>query len=371
MLLDGSTSGLTGINGDLNQMPRNYPKGKRKSVKPPKFKKGSGDTESPNRYLLNMLLSASPYYVSGSFLAERLKMSRVGVWSRIDKLRKVGLSIEAAQNRGYRLAGEPKQLNIHLLEAWLSECFQPCKIFLKETTDSTNNQAERILANGNPGPFAVLANTQSQGKGRLGRSWHSPKGGNIYLSVAFRPDVDLIKLRSFTLWQGIKICQLLREITDNSDLSVKWPNDLLHSNLKFGGMLTEASIDCERVKTLIFGFGLNLNASCKKFPKDIIKQSTSLDSIYGERLRIHEITAKIIKTIFLAYDDCLQGRVEKDLISEWEKVDALNEKKIKISLGNERIVGKACGIDADGGLKVKLRNGREKIVRAGDVTLGK
>ncbi|MEC7543604.1 MAG: HTH domain-containing protein, partial [Verrucomicrobiota bacterium] len=145
-----------------------------------------------------MLLSASPYYLSGSLLAERLKMSRVGVWSRIDKLRKVGLCIEAAQNRGYRLAGEPNQLNIHLLEAWLSENAQPCKVFLRESTDSTNSEAERLLANGNPAPFAVLANTQTQGRGRLGRSWHSPRDGNLYLSVAFRPDVDLIKLRSFT-----------------------------------------------------------------------------------------------------------------------------------------------------------------------------
>ena len=109
-----------------------------------------------------MLLSASPYYVSGSLLAERLKMSRVGVWSRIDKLRKVGLSIEAAQNRGYRLAGEPKQLNIHLLEAWLSEC-HPCKIFLKETTDSTNNQAERILCKWASGPICSVSQHAKSG----------------------------------------------------------------------------------------------------------------------------------------------------------------------------------------------------------------
>ena len=352
-------------------MPKNYPKGKRKSVKPSSLRIGKGAKESPNIFLLKMLLSASPYYVSGSLLAERLKMSRVGVWSRIDKLRKVGLCIEAAQNRGYRLAGEPNQLNIHLLEAWLSENAQPCKVFLRESTDSTNSEAERLLANGNPAPFAVLANTQTQGRGRLGRSWHSPRDGNLYLSVAFRPDVDLIKLRSFTLWQGIRICQLLGKVTENSKLSVKWPNDLFHQNLKFGGMLTEASIDCERVKSLIFGFGLNLNASCKKFPKDLKEQATSLDEINGASIRIHEITAKIIKTVFSAYNDCLAGRVEKNLVAEWDKVDALAGKNIRITQGGDVIRGKACGIDADGGLKIKLRNGRLKTVRAGDVTLGK
>ena len=168
-------------------MPK-YPPGKRKNVIPQKSKARKSKTENPSSYVLRMLLGASPYYVSGSMLAQKLKMSRVGVWSRINKLRQAGLSIEASQNRGYRLADEPDLLNLPLIEAWMKECRKNCKVFVYDELDSTNSEAERLLANGEKAPFAVLANTQAKGRGRLGRNWHSPKGGNLYLSLAFRPN---------------------------------------------------------------------------------------------------------------------------------------------------------------------------------------
>ena len=98
-------------------------------------------------------------------MAQKLKMSRVGVWSRVDKLRKAGLSIDASQNRGYRLVAEPNLLNQPLLEAWLKECRKSCKVFVHDEVDSTNSEAERLLANGEKAPFAVLANTQRKGRG--------------------------------------------------------------------------------------------------------------------------------------------------------------------------------------------------------------
>ena len=248
-----------------------------------------------------MLLSASPYYVSGSMMAQKLKMSRVGVWSRVDKLRKAGLSIDASQNRGYRLVAEPNLLNQPLLEAWLKECRESCKVFVHDELDSTNSEAERLLANGEKAPFAVLANMQRKGRGRLGRNWHSPKGGNLYLSMAFRPDVELIKLRSFTLWQGLKIAMLLRSLTGIEGISVKWPNDLVFEQKKIGGMLTEASIDCERVRSLVFGLGLNVNCPKSRFPASLAKIATSIESVSEQTFRIHEFAAKIIKTTLDAY----------------------------------------------------------------------
>lgn len=316
-----------------------------------------------------MLLGASPYYVSGSMLAQKLKMSRVGVWSRINKLRQAGLSIEASQNRGYRLADEPDLLNLPLIEAWMKECRKNCKVFVYDELDSTNSEAERLLANGEKAPFAVLANTQAKGRGRLGRNWHSPKGGNLYLSLAFRPNVDLIKLRSFTLWQGLQIASLLRSLTGIEKASVKWPNDLVHEGKKFGGMLTEASIDCERVRSLIFGIGINVNCPQSRFPTSLSKIATSLEALKGESFRIHEIAAKVIRTSLEAYQACLKGGIEQNLLAKWDDFDALCGEKIQVSMGKEMIIGKALGIDPACGLKVKLRNGRIRTVHAGEVTL--
>ena len=225
--------------------------------------------------------------MSGSILAQRLKMSRVGVWSRIAKLREAGLSIEASQNRGYRLAAEPDKFNQSLLEAWIHEEKTKCKIFVQNSIDSTNSEAEKLLANGEKGPFAVIANEQKKGRGRLGRSWYSPQSGNIHLSMA------------------------------------------------------------------------------------LSNSASSLHDLAGRTFRVHEITAKIIKVVLAAYKQCIQGLSESELEAKWENMDALFEKKVEIRIGKETLTGKAVGIDANGALKLKAKNGRIRLIHSGEVTVKK
>ena len=347
-----------------------FPPGQRKSVRPSSKIKGA-IADDPSSLLLRMLLSASPYYVSGSIIAERLKMSRVGVWARITKLREAGLLIEASQNRGYRLSAEPKKCNKSLLEAWLKQLRTTCKIFVYDTIDSTNSEAERILANGEKEPFAVISNHQSSGRGRLGRKWYSPKTGNINISVGFRPNINLIKLRTFTLWQGTYIAELLRSFTANNSISIKWPNDLVVNEKKLAGMLTEASIDSDQVKTLIFGIGINLNSSTKRFPKSLSKTSTSIKDLTEQNQRIHELSAQLIKTILLSYNKCIEGYSEKEIFSKWENLDALYNRNVEVSNGNDKFKGRAIGIDSEGSLKIKSRNGRIKLVKSGEVSVSK
>jgi len=345
-----------------------YPPGQRKSVKPPTAKKKNLN-ENPSSFLLRLLLSASPYYISGSILAEKLGMSRVGVWARIAKLRKEGLSIEASQNRGYRLAAESDKFNQFLLEAWLHKVKVKCNIFVFPSLDSTNSEAERMLANGEKAPFAVIANQQYAGRGRLGRSWHSPQYGNINLSIALRPNINLIKLRTFTLWQGMCLAKLLQTHTGNEEINVKWPNDLVIKGKKIGGMLTEASIDSEHVRSMVLGIGINVNSKSSHFPKNISKMSTSLHDINGQIYRIHELTSKIIKTVLSSYQKSLDGISKKDLLEKWNQLDALNEKNVEIKIGKETTRGKAIGIDENGAIKIKLRNGRIKHLNSGDLTV--
>ena len=347
-----------------------YPSGLRKNIRPPGGKIKSL-SEDPSSFVLRLLLSASPYYVSGSVLAQRLKMSRVGVWARISKLRHAGLSIEASQNRGYRLAAEPDKFNQHLLEAWLYQIKKKCKVFVFNAIDSTNSEAERLLANGETAPFAVVANYQQKGRGRLGRTWHSPKTGNLHLSIAFRPNVNLIKLRTFTLWQGICIARKLRNLTGNKDISVKWPNDLVVNGKKIGGMLTEASIDSERVRSLVFGIGININSITSHFPKSISTLSISLLDLVGQNFRVHEIAANFIGSILEGYKQCIEGLPNHELLKNWNELDALRDQKIQITIGKEKIIGRAIGIDENGAIKVKSRNGVVRLIHSGEVTLSK
>ena len=347
----------------------NYPKGQRKRISPRKIHVKSKKIQDPNSFVLRMLINAAPYYVSGSVLAEKLNMSRVGVWSRIDKLRKAGLTIEAAQNLGYRLAGEPNEFNLPLINAWMKENRKSCKIFAYDQIDSTNSEVERLLANNEKSPLAVLANQQLKGRGRLGRTWHSPKGGNLYLSFGFRPNVQAIRIRNFTLWQGIHICKFLCDYIGTDKIKVKWPNDLYYKEKKLAGMLAEASIDCERIKTLIFGLGLNVNIPTKRFPTSLSKGSVSLQNIAGGQIRLHELSAKIIKIVLQSFERSIDGSVQNELFEEWKDVDALYGKSIQIKTGKESLVGKSSGIDAEGNLQLKLRNGRIKNIHSGEITI--
>jgi BirA family biotin operon repressor/biotin-[acetyl-CoA-carboxylase] ligase len=346
-----------------------YPTGKKKIFYPKGKKNSPRKKLDPNLFVLSSLLQASPHYVSGNYLADRLKMSRVGVWSRVDKLRKAGLSIEASQNRGYRLAGEPDVLVRPLLEAWLRECKIDLPVHLLELSDSTNSEAERLLAMGHEAPFAVLSQKQTKGRGRMGKTWHSPKVGNLYLSIALRPNVELLKFRNFTLWQGISIGKFLRNHTGIENLLVKWPNDLIANNKKLGGMLTEASIDCDQVRSIVFGIGLNINSSPSDFPEEIKERSTSLKEISQLSWRMHEIAAKIIKVSLKASQECILGTADPLLMNEWQSMDFLSGRRVKIKNGKASYSGKADGIDPSGGLLIKLRNGRHKIAHAGEVSL--
>jgi BirA family biotin operon repressor/biotin-[acetyl-CoA-carboxylase] ligase len=346
-----------------------YPPGKKRQKKGQSRLASKSKTVDANSYLLQMLLQSAPFYVSGSLLAEKLSMTRVGVWSRIDKLRQLGISIEASQNRGYRIAGEPNLFNLPLLEAWMRTVGSDCKSIVHDQIDSTNSEAERRLADGEDTPFAVVANQQRIGRGRRGKAWHSPKGGNIYLSIGFSPNVTMIRLQTFTLWLGLKIAKFLRDFSGSNQILVKWPNDLLIGGKKLGGMLTEASIDCEHVKSLIFGLGINVNASTLSYPQSIRSQSISLENHTQQTFRLHEITAGLIKVILEGYSECLEGIESTKLTQEWSKYDALKGKKVQVTSGNETFHGVAKGIDASGSLRLKTRNSKVKIIHAGDVTL--
>ena len=326
---------------------------------------------NPSVFLLKMLLSAAPNYLSGSEIATALKMSRVGVWSRVNNLRKNGISIEATQNLGYRFAGEPNFIEENLINAWLEyiKCNQ-CLVDVREKVSSTNSEIEKSLPDRlSKVPIAIISNEQTNGKGRFTKKWSSPKGGNIYMSVGFKPNVDVIKLRYFTLLQGIEIARLLQKETNTEDVKIKWPNDIFLNGKKIGGMLTEASIDCENVNSLTFGFGLNVNNTPRLVQNHF--GVSSMKQELGTSFLLNEITAKIIKVTIKTYRKCILDNLSTSLFASWKQFDFLYKKQITLLSGKKEIQGIAYGIDDAGGLKLKLKNGRIKVFHAGEITVKK
>jgi len=323
------------------------------------------------RILVSAFMDAKDAFVSGSRLAERLGVSRPAIHAKLEKLKERGYAFEAVRNRGYRLTGHPEILEPALLRYHLDQLDCAIEPLYFPVIDSTNTEAERQQADGRPSPFAALSSCQTKGRGRLGRPWHSASADNLYLSVCFTPDIPPQQLQHFTLWAGIHICRQLQTLVPGGELKVKWPNDLHCGGRKFAGMLTEARMDADRIRTIVFGIGVNVNGNPNDFPPELRSTATSLHAVGGSELPLNEVTAHLIAAVEQAYEGCIRGQTEERLVDAWPPLDALAGKPVTALRNGHEISGVAAGIDATGALLLQAPDGARATIRAGDVTLKK
>jgi BirA family biotin operon repressor/biotin-[acetyl-CoA-carboxylase] ligase len=320
--------------------------------------------------ILKELLSAQGDFVSGSRLAESLGISRVAIWSHMEKLRSQGFDFEAIRSKGYRLAERPNTLNGALISASLPRAAEALKIVLREEIDSTNSEAERLLANDEPAPFLILAKLQTQGRGRFGRVWHSSENGNLYASFAFRPEISPARLSTFTLWMGINICECVNAFF-RVQSNIKWPNDIHISGKKVAGILTEARMDADQTRDLVLGIGLNINGRAEDWPEELQTIATSIRQETGSQQDANRFTAALAGRVMLAYEQFVSDSYRGPLKEKWASYDALEGRNVSLFQGEAKIEGKACGIDPHGALIVERLDGSRIQVRAGEVTLEK
>lgn len=320
--------------------------------------------------ILRELIAHEPGYVSGAAIAEKLGISRVSVWQHMEKLRKEGFSFQAARARGYRIASRPEMLHQSLIEANLPARAHRLPFTILDSTDSTNDEAARQLAAGREAPFAVFARQQSRGRGRLGRVWHSDATGSLLVSFAFRPHLPPGRMQTFTLWMGVSICEL---ITNFSSITpgLKWPNDILFNGRKAGGMLTEARVDADEIRDLVFGLGLNVNSPTAAWPGDLARRAISLAEEASAPLDLNRFTAALLSRVRLAYDQFLAGDHVAVFPELWHRYDVLRGRSVTVLQGDRRFPGVAAGIDDEGSLLVRPPGGRLQRFHAGEVTLEK
>ena len=325
--------------------------------------------QQPDVFILRSLLEASPSFLSGSKLADALGISRVGVWARLEKLREDGFEVEAVRHRGYRLIREPETLNENLVRAYLEVAGCNLDISVFHELDSTNTEAERLLAQRRQTPFAVLAREQSAGRGRLGRVWHSPGEGNLYASLAFRPNLPPAQMQMITLWLGVQVCHYV-SVRLGLPLKIKWPNDLTADGRKVAGMLTEARVDADRTRDLVFGLGMNINGRCDLWPSEVSAVATSLSQLNGSPLRINKVAAELLETVLRAYEAYVNGSYRAEFAPLWERYDALRGRTVRATKGHAPLGGVASGIDEQGNLRLLQPDGSMQLVHAGEVSIG-
>ncbi len=320
--------------------------------------------------ILRELLAQEPGWVSGTALAAKLGISRVAIWQHMEKLRAAGFEFEAQRSRGYRIAARPGTLHPQLIETQLRVRPKGFSLLVLDEVDSTNDEAARQLAADRPTPFAILARRQTRGRGRLGRAWHSESPANLYASFAFRPRVAPERMQTFTLWMGLNLCELLANFA-NVTPGLKWPNDILFNGRKAGGMLTEARIDADQIRDLVFGLGLNVNVPAGGWPADLARRAVSLAEVTGADLDLNRLAAALVGRVLLAYQTFVDGEHLGLFADLWHKYDVLRGRPIALLEGGRRHSGTVTGLDDDGALLLRDAQGKVLRFRAGEVTIEK
>ena len=320
--------------------------------------------------ILNALRAAGDGAVSGADLSQKLHVSRAAVWARVEDLRSLGYDIEASPHRGYRLLSAPDVLHADDLISRLGKTRvigRDIRVF-QETT-STNDVIEKLARDGVEEGAVVFAESQTRGRGRLGRKWTSPAKGGLWFSVLLRPGLRLQETTRLTVASATA---LRRAIESQTGLKpeIKWPNDILIRGKKVAGILTELSAELDRVKYVVLGIGVDVNLSPGDFPSDLRKVTTSLNAELGRPVSRSELAVAILRELDRDYGRIASGQFEA-VADEWEEHGTTIGQEVVIRTGDRRIRGRAESLGEDGALLLRTEHGHLERIVGGDVTLEK
>jgi BirA family biotin operon repressor/biotin-[acetyl-CoA-carboxylase] ligase len=315
-------------------------------------------------------LRANPDGVSGAQLAEQLAISRAAIWARIEELRQAGYQIEAGPHFGYRLVSSPDALHSDDLLARLGKTKvvgRDIRVF--EETTSTNDVIEKLARDGVKEGVVVFAESQTKGRGRLGRKWMSPTHKGLWFSVLLRPELSPQETTQLTVASATAVRRAIKTVTGLS-AEIKWPNDLLIGGKKVVGILTEMSAEVDRVRHVILGVGVDVNQDAAEFPPELQKVATSLKAEAGEAICRAELATEILRELDVDYARICGGKFSQ-VADEWETGCLTIGKNVSVQMGARLIRGCAEALDDDGALLVRTEHGHLERVIGGDVTLEK
>lgn len=317
--------------------------------------------------VFSALREAGESGVSGERLAGALGLSRASVWKAIATLRDEGCRIDAVSGHGYRLVSVADVLRAELVTSWLTTSRLGRSIRCFERVDSTMDAAAERARAGDPEGVVIVAETQTAGRGRRGRAWHSPTRLNLYCSVLLRPRLAPHEVGPITLVAGVALARAVVEVSGLRPL-LKWPNDLYFGQRKVAGILTELSAEMDRVHHVVIGVGLNVNASRADFAPELKGRATSLALESGagpyERARV---LATFLNHLEPAYDRFVAGGLEP-FLPEIEAASAVRGRRVSVDLGHRRVEGIAGSVALDGALTVELADGERMDLHSGEIT---
>ncbi len=309
---------------------------------------------------------------SGESLSDDLGVTRAQIWKHVQTLRARGYEISGEAGGGYRLQATPDRLFPEEIAAGLETRWLGQRIEYSDVVDSTNRVAFELGREGAPEGTAVIAEQQTSGRGRLGRSFFSPAHLNLYTSILLRPTISTADAPTLIHAAAIGCADAIAaEVDDPSDVEIKWPNDVLLCGRKTSGILMEINAEATQVAFAVLGIGVNLNVAREDLPEEFRHLATSLRSHRGRRLDRVAFTQRLYCTL----EEVLEAHSAGGFAAIRERYEArfrMPGKRVRVrGTGGDEITGVVTGIASDGALLIDRDGGENVKVIAGDVTLAK
>lgn len=294
--------------------------------------------------------------LSGQALAARFSVSRTAVWKAVNELKAQGYRIDSAPNRGYQLAGDDDRLSASAIAQWLEETIP---VYAYDTVDSTLNEAKRLIPDGGAKRFLIVADSQTAGRGRRGRTFYSPPGTGLYLTLAMPMQFTVDAAPSITAYAAVCVCKAVEALTGKQG-RIKWVNDVFLGGKKICGILTEASTSLESglIESVIIGIGINV------VPHAVPEELREIVGFVDPGVPVRNRLAAAVANELLQFE-----KNRHSFLNDYRARSLTIGRRVRCAVGNETFEATAVGIDPLGGLIVQPDGGPQRTLHSGEAKL--
>ena len=317
--------------------------------------------------IINLLKSNENSFISGQKISEELGITRAAIWKYMNQIKEEGYEIVSVSRKGYMLINSPDLLTSNEIKNNLNTEFIGKNIIHFDSINSTNIKAKELAELGEIEGSIVISEEQTMGRGRLGRSWLSPKHTGIWISIILRPDMLPNKAAMITQVGAAAVATALKKLGITS--YIKWPNDILVNGKKVCGILTEMSCELNQINYIIMGIGINVNQNPSDFPEELSNIATSIKIEEGKSFSRKLLLSQILNEFEVLYYEFVKNNNVKPSIHICKYNSILLGKEIKIINRGQLISVTALDIDDNGELIVEYPDGKIDKLISGEVSM--
>lgn len=314
--------------------------------------------------VLKILAENRGQFVSGQTLARQAGVTRAAVWKSIQALQSRGFAVTAAPRCGYRLEPEDDTLSALGIQQYLQGEALRLNLQTVDCTASTNSDLKLLAQQGAPAGTVLVAGQQTGGRGRRGRSFFSPPGTGVYISLLLRPQLQMQQAVLFTTAAAVAVCRAVEKLTGQTP-QIKWVNDVFINGKKVCGILTEAAADLETgmVEYAVLGLGLNVTEPVGGFPPEVARVAGSIFKEPQGNAK-NRLTAEVLNQL----SNLLQNPAGPDIYSDYKSRQLLLGRKVTFEQNGVQQTATAVDVARDYGLVVQLPNGQQRVLSSGEVS---